>query len=76
MVERLQLSLRFSWYENCFDLYQASIEACMPEQQGILKSMRDRKVNQESKAAYGYERNGEMSVVALCGQVALQFQGG
>ena len=39
--------LQFSWDENCFDRYQASIEACTAEQQQILKSIRDRKVNQE-----------------------------
>ena len=56
-------SLRFSWNENCFDRYQASIEACTPEQQQILKSIRDRKVNSESDAAYGYRRNGEADYV-------------
>ena len=61
--ERLCDSLRFSWDENCFDRYQASIEACTAEQQQILKSIRDRKVNSESNAAYGYRRNGEADYV-------------
>ena len=51
---------------NCFDRYQASIEACTAEQQQILKSIRDRKVNSESDAAYGYRRNGQTRAVQLC----------
>ena len=58
--------LQFSWGENCFDRYQASIEACTAEQQQILKSIRDRKVNQEAKAAYGYERDGQTHAVQMC----------
>ena len=58
--------LQFSWGENCFDRYQASIEACTPEEQGLLKSIRDRKVNSESNAAYGYRRCGETRAVQQC----------
>ena len=64
--EYLQRHLRFSWGENCFDRYQASIEACTPEEQGLLKSIRDRKVNSESNAAYGYGRCGATRAVQQC----------
>ena len=65
--DTLRVQLQYSWGDSSFDPFQAGIEACTPEQQRILKSIRDRKANQESNAADGYRRNGESDrVVQEC----------